>query len=408
MTDYRPRELAASVEEALESLPVVVVTGPRQSGKTTFLQRDPIFRRRRYVTFDDFAVLEGAKGDPQALLRGDDPLTIDEAQRFPEILVEIKRAVDRHRKPGQYILSGSANFALLRGVSESLAGRAVYRTLRPFTRREKDGRTSEVPFLVRFLRSPALPKAKIGDAIRAEEVLDGGMPSVVLREAKKRDLWFQGYTQTYLERDLRALSQVADLGAFRLFLRLAAHRTGQVLNESALARDAKISHATSQRYLSLLETSYLAERLRPFLRSRNARLVKASKLYVADSGLAAHLANITDLDSLADDPMRGALFETYVVQNILGILEAHAPGADWGFWNIQGRHEVDLVVQLAGTIAGIEIKSSARFDDGDLRGLRAFMRSEPKAKCGILAYNGSEAVSLGEGLYAVPLAALLM
>jgi len=150
---YRPRAIASLARAALRALPVVVVTGLRQAGKTTFLQRDPVFKGRRYLSLDDFATLEAARRDPRALLDGDEPLTIDEAQRCPELLLAVKQAVDRHGEPGRFVLSGSANLALLRGVSESLAGRAVYLTLHPFTRRERLGDTGSRPFLLEVLET---------------------------------------------------------------------------------------------------------------------------------------------------------------------------------------------------------------------------------------------------------------
>jgi hypothetical protein len=220
-------------------------------------------------------------------------------------------------------------------------------------------------------------------------------------------LWFCGYEQTYLERDLRDLSQVADLVAFRRLMRLAARRTGQILSVSDLARDANLSTATASRYLGLLEASLVVSRLPPFLRSRITRLVKAPKIFVVDSGLAAHLAGVKDIGRGADEPLRGALFETFVAQNVAAILRVHRPDAELAYWHVQGRHEIDFVVAERRAAVGIEVKSAARFDDRDLSGLRAFLSTTPEAKAGILAYDGEEAVSLGDRLFAVPIGLLL-
>lgn len=405
---YKPRELAGRLEEALRALPVVVVTGARQTGKTTLLLRDPGLRGRRYLSLDDFATLEAARRDPLGLLAGDEPLTIDEAQRCPELLVAIKQAVDRKRTPGRILLSGSANLALLRDVSESLAGRAVYLNLHPFTRRERLGTTSARPWLLRFLESGTPPGERTGAAIREAEVLEGGMPAVALGgRGADRGLWFLGYEQTYLERDVRALAQVGDLVSFRNLLRLAALRSGQLLNVSELARDAKLAVATVTRYLGLLEASFVAARLPPFLRSRTTRLIKSPKLFVVDSGLACHLADVTDLRPSADEPLRGAVYETYVHQNLAGTLAAHLSRAELAFWHVQGRHEVDFVLAAGRKCLGIEVKAGSRFGDNDLAGLRAFLDRTPGAVAGILAYNGGEVAPLGDRLYAVPLGLLL-
>jgi predicted AAA+ superfamily ATPase len=404
---YHVRELSRLVGEALESLPVVVVSGLRQSGKTTFLRSEPGLADRRYFSLDDFATLEAARRQPEALVAGDEPVTIDEAQRCPELLLAIKQEVDKRRVPGRFLLSGSANLALLGKVSESLAGRALYLTLHPLTRRERTGRLEEPPFLVRFLAEPGLPRSADAESLTGEEVLAGGMPPVVLDEARRPDLWFLGYEQTYLERDVRDLAQVTDLVAFRNVLRLAALRTGQILNQSEVARDAKLPATTVSRYLGLLETSFVLHKLPPFLRSKSSRLIKSPKLYCTDSGLAAHLTGVEDLGAAADEPLRGPLFETFVLQNLAGILGAHLPRAEVSFWSVQGRHEVDFVVSSGRRTVAIEVKAATRFGDRDLAGLRALAAATPGLGAGILAYNGREALQIGERLFAVPLGLLL-
>ena len=407
MNDYHPRELSRLVRDALDSLPVVVVTGLRQAGKTTFLQNDAALRGRRYLTLDDFATLEAARREPEALVSGKEPVTIDEVQRCPELLPAIKRAVDKARVPGRFLLSGSANLALLKGVSESLAGRALYLTLRPFSLRERSGQTGETPFLARFLERPELPTTRDFALIDDEAVLDGGMPSIVLGEAASRELWLLGYEQTYLERDVRDLAQVADLISFRQVLRLAVLRTAQILNRSELARDAKLPASTVTRYLGLLETSFVLDRLEPYLRNRTSRLIKSPKAFVTDSALAAHLAGATDLSGSSGEPLRGALYETFVYQNLAAILGAHIPRAQVAFWNVQGRYEVDFVVTTPRHTIAVEVKAGSRFGNHDLRGLIAFKAKNPECRAGVLAYNGSEAVALDDDLFAVPLGLLL-
>lgn len=407
MTAYHPRELASLVHDALASLPVVVVTGLRQAGKTTFLQNDAALRGRRYLTLDDFATLEAARREPEALVAAAEPVTIDEAQRCPELLPAIKLAVDRERVPGRFLLSGSANLALLGGVSESLAGRALYLTLRPFSLRERSGRTGDPPFLVRFMEKHELPTSLDSDPIDERYILDGGLPPIVVGETASRELWLLGYEQTYLERDVRDLARVTDLISFRQILRLAALRTAQVLNRSELARDAKLPVSTASRYLDLLEISFVLEPLTPYLRNRTTRLIKSPKQFVTDSGLAAHLTAVTDLTASADEPLRGALFETFAFQNLAAILDAHLPRAEVAFWNIQGRYEVDFVVSTPRHAIAIEVKAASRFSRRDLRGLEAFKAKTPECRAGVLAYNGGEAVALGDDLFAIPLGLLL-
>jgi hypothetical protein len=398
---YRRRELTATIEAALGSLPVVVVTGLRQVGKSTLLQQEEALRERRYLTLDDFATLEVARERPGELLTGGSAgVTIDEAQRAPDLLLAIKREVDRARRPGRFLLSGSANFALLREVTESLAGRAIYLELLPFTERERRQALAEAPFLVRFLREGALPRDR-GARLEPERVLRGGMPSVCLEQVKDPALWFRGFEQTYLERDVRALAQVADLIAFRRLLWLAAQRSARLLNVSELGREARLNHVTASRYLDLLEASYVVRRLPPYLDNAASRLIKSPKLYFTDAGIAAHLLGMERLEG----HHRGALLETWVLQNLLGLLSPH--GARVSFWCVQGRHEVDFVVQAGADVLAIEVKAASRYDEGDLSGLRAFLAAAPHCRAAILAYDGEVAWQVGERLFVVPLGLLL-
>ncbi len=391
-SSYHPRAFTPLVRAALADLPVIVVTGLRQSGKSTFLQQEPELANRRYVSLDDLAQLAAARGDPEAFVRTDEPLTIDEAQRCPELLLAIKREVDRSRKPGRFVLSGSANFALLRGVSESLAGRALYLTLHPFTRRELSGALTQEPFIKRFFTKIARVPSAPGNAINPRDILAGGFPPVSLGHLRQPALWFMGYEQTYLERDIRELSRIGDLVSFRNLLHLAALRTGQILNLSELGRDAKLNAVTTARYLSLLEASFVITRLPPYLTNRASRLIKSTKLYLSDSGLAAFLTGVDSDLFTRGDALSGALLETYVAQNLAGILSAEWPEARLSYWHVQGRHEVDFIIEVGRTTLAIEVKTTGRWDERDLAGLRAFLDKTPQCRAAILAYGGREAV----------------
>jgi hypothetical protein len=359
---------------------------------------------RSYRTLDDFATLAAARANPEALLAG--AAIFDEVQRCPELLVALKRSVDELRRPGRFILSGSANLALLGQVSETLAGRAAHFTLHPMTRREIGGRTGSAAWLAGFLQTLELPRGA-ARAVTEREVLAGGLPPACLGPADGAAEWFSGYIQTYVERDVRQLSQITDLVAFRTLAQLAALRTGQVLVISTLARDAKLSAATAGRYLDLLETSFLIRRLPPFLKNRSSRLVKSPKLYFTDSGLAAHLGGVAELERGRDDLLRGALFETYVAQNLAALLEAHLPDATLAYWHEQGRHEVDFVIESGRKVFAIEVKAATRWSESDLSGLRAFVERTPACAAAVLAYNGRDAVKLGGKLYAIPIGHLV-
>lgn len=404
MTRYKSRESSKILLEALENMPVVVLSGMRQAGKSTLLKNLPQLTKRRYISFDDYNSLEAARRDPEALIAGTDVLTIDEAQKFPEILSVIKREVDRNRKPGRFILSGSANFLLLKNIAESLAGRAVYITLYPFSRREILGTTKEIPALIHFINRGTFLNRK-AESLNWEEIVTGGMPSVCLGEVKQPSVWFRGYEQTYLERDIRSLSQVADLISFRHLLQLISLRNAKVLNMSELARDAKLTVMTTARYLSSMEASFICFRLYPYLGNRSSRLIKSPKVYISDTGLAAYLAGVKKLD--AHEPLRGALLENYVAQNLQSIISTHSPDTKIGYWNIQGRFEVDFVLEIARQTIAIEVKYGSRIKEDDLTGIKAYLQSSKNCLAGILAYNGTEVLKLRNKIWAIPIPLLV-
>ena len=388
-------------------MPVVVITGMRQTGKTTFLRKQAGLTKRRYVTFDDFSQLAAAKADPEQFVSSEEPLTIDEVHKCPEIFSALKRAVDRKRPPGQFLLSGSANFALLKKVTESLAGRAVYFEIFPFSRREVLRKTESVPFLKRFFENPERYMAEDFKPIHVDEILDGGMPSVCLHEIKDRSLWFKGYEQTYLERDIREISHIENLIAFRNLLHLVALRTGRLFSASQIGRDAKLSAATTSRYMSLLETTFVITRLSPYLRNKASRLIKSPKIYFSDVGVACHLAGLERSDLSPSEPFLGPIFETYIAQNILAILNSRWKEAQIYFWSVQGRNEVDFVIEAGRACMALEIKSETKWDEKDLASLKAFLSSTPQCKIAILGYNGKDPVRLGDRIWALPLGLIL-
>ena len=407
MPEYYARDISAEVARILKSMPVVVVTGMRQTGKTTFLRSEPGLTHRTYISFDDFAQLEAAKSDPDGFVSQDSPMTIDEAQKCPEIFGAIKRAVDKKRIPGRFLLSGSANFSILKNITESLAGRAVYLAIHPFNRREVARNTAAEPFIKKFFEKQDIRPAQPARSVRPQDIMLGGMPTVCLRQVEDPAVWFKGFEQTYLERDVREMSQVGNLMALRALLRLTSLRTGQLLSPSQLGRDAKLSAATTSRYLSLFDASFFITRITPYLRNRASRIIKSPKLYLSDSGLAGYLAGLDPSSGVRQDPLFGALFETYAAQNLSSILAAKWQSAGLYFWAVQGRNEVDFVIEAERACMALEFKSAARWHDRDLAGLKAFLSATPHCKAAILCHNGEDAVRLGERLWALPVSMVL-
>ena len=396
-----PRMVGAALAERLAVMPAVVVTGARQTGKST-LAEHLVAGRRQYRTLDDLDALDLARRDPAALVDVPGPLTLDEVQRAPALLQAVKRAVDRRRVAGRFLLTGSANLLLMRQVSESLAGRASYLTLWPMTRGEQRGlgRAGAWEELL------ATPDEQWLDllAARKEEpddwralALRGGFPTpaLALPKSSERAVWFDGYVRTYLERDLQDIASISALPDFRRLMRAACLRLGQLVNQTELARDCGLPQPTVHRWLNLLETSYLALRLPAYAVNRTKRLIKSPKLYWGDTGLALHLAG-------ADEPS-GPHLENLVLQDLVAWRDARLERADIGYWRTAIGEEVDFVVEAGRQLLPIEVKASARPRLADAAHLRTFRAEYGKrSRAGLLLHTGSALEWLAPDVLAAP------
>jgi len=408
---YRPRALSRVVEQALRDHPVVVLVGARQTGKTTLVQHLPSADRRVYLSLDDLDLLALAEQRPADFLaRAGRSATIDEIQRVPALLHEIKREVDRSRRRGRFLLTGSANLLLMRTVSESLSGRAVYINLYPFVAAERRGEGTVPPWSdVLAVRRAAAVVDRLGaESTKRIDwrrvVLTGGMPPAALaRSARERASWFGGYVQTYLERDLRELSQVSSIPDFRRLMRLAVHRVGQLLNQSELGRDAGMSQATTHRYINLLETTFQVHRVPAFAVNRSRRLIKSPKLYWTDTGLAAHLADIFDLATLRSSPLGGALLENLVLAGLRAWAGTVTRATQITYWRTAGGSEVDFVVEAGGRALPVEVKSGTRVRTAALRHIDMFLDEySDRAPFGVVLFDTGEPVMLTRRIVGLP------
>ncbi|MHB0875207.1 MAG: ATP-binding protein [Anaerolineae bacterium] len=380
---------------------VVVLTGARQVGKTTLLRSEEPFCNWRFHTLDDFDVLRQAREAPEDLWAGTRAVVLDEVQRAPDLLLAVKRAVDRD--PGlRFALSGSANLLLMNQVSESLAGRAGYLVLYPLTRGEAV--QAEPPDIVaRALAGDWPEERRLPGVPDVLPLLQRGMmPPLLSISPRGWVSWWEGYVATYLERDLRQLSQVSDLSDFRRLMELLALRSAQALNQSELARDAGMSQPSVHRYLNLLETSHLIQRLPAYAAGRTTRLVKAPKLCWEDSGLAAFLAGYYGEEDLRRSRELGSFFETFVHHHLRVTAELLVPRARIHYWRTRSGQEVDFVVEQGHRAIAIEVKLASRVGYGDVTSLRAFLDDHPGAAGGLVVYCGDEVRRLGEKIVAVP------
>lgn len=407
---YRKRALQGVVDEALETHPVVVVTGGRQTGKTTLVRNLASANRRSFMTLDDLDVLELARKRPADLLGRASRLTLDEIQRVPELLLAIKQDVDRRRRRGRFLLTGSANLHLMRGVADSLAGRAVYLLLAPFTEGEKERDGTVPPWselvkldnadeVVEWARAHTSPTRDW-----RREILRGGMPRAVLaRTTRERAAWFDGFIRTYLERDLRELSQVASLPDFRRLMELAVHRVGQLVNQTELGRDAGLPQATAHRYLNLLDTTYQTHRLPAYSVNPSKRLIKSPKIYWRDTGLAAYLAGLKSKSDLGASPLLGSLLENTVLSAMSAWSETTRVRPNLFYWRTTGGAEVDFVIEQSRRLLPIEVKSSKRIRLADLRHIEIFLFDYSKpAPFAVVLHDTNEPYKLTRRIVGLP------
>ncbi|MCC6846940.1 MAG: ATP-binding protein [Deltaproteobacteria bacterium] len=396
-----PRLVGTALGERLRVMPAVVVTGARQTGKST-LVAELVPGKRRYASLDELDVLDAARHDPDALIGGTNPVTLDEVQREPTLLRAVKRAIDRRRAPGRFLLTGSANLLLMRRVSESLAGRASYLTLWPMTRREQqgEGRSGRWDDLLRCRDEDwrdLLASERDASGDWRAFALRGGFPTpaIQLTTARERAIWFDGYVRTYLERDLQDLAAISTLPDFRRLMRAACLRIGQLVNQTELGRDIGLPQPTVHRWLNLLETSYLLVRLPAFAANRTKRLIKSAKLYWGDTGVALHLAE-------RDEP-EGAHLENIVLHDLLAWRDARLERAEISYWRTAIGEEVDFVIEAGGRLLPIEIKASARPRLADATHLRTFRTAYGrKARAGLLLHTGTVLEWLAPDVLAAP------
>ncbi len=365
-----PRDAEQTIRTLLRGFPVVTVTGPRQSGKTTLARA--VFADRPYASLEDPDLRRAALEDPRSFLdRFPDGGVLDEVQRCPELLSYLQGRVDADGRMGLFLLTGSQQFGLMAGITQSLAGRSAFLELLPFSLPELD-------------RANRLP----GDT--DVMLLTGCYPPLYDRPVKPA-AWFAAYVTAYVERDVRQQLRVQDLESFQRFVRLCAGRTGQLLNLSSLATECGITHNTARAWLSVLEASYLVCLLRPHHANFSKRLVKASKLYFLDTGLAAWLLGIRTAEQLDTHPLRGNLFETFVVAELVKTQANRGESRSLYFWRDSNGNEVDVIVERGGRLMPIEIKSGKTVTREFFAGLEKWLALAGEAAAQpTLVYGGTE------------------
>lgn len=403
-----PRRIEPRIAEALLDTPVVLLAGPRQAGKTTLVRHIAAQQGLRYLTLDDGLTLLSAREDPVGMVRSLDRAVIDEIQRAPQLLLAIKKSVDEDRRPGRFLLTGSANLMALPTVADSLAGRMETLSLLPLSQSEMALRQAnwiDQAFAGRILQAST---PAVGEAL-VERVLRGGYPEAVARPAgRRRTTWARQYIDALIERDVRDIAHIDKLDQLPRFLRALAHTAGQMCNYTQLGAQVGLDGKTALRYCGVFEQMYLLQRIDVWARNRLSRVVKTAKLQFLDAGLLASLLDLTAQEVAQDRTRFGNVLETFVFGELLKHSTTAQDDYRLMYYRDADKFEVDVVIEnAAGQLVGVEVKAAATVKASDLRGLKKWAAlAGPQFRIGVVLYDGTETLPLGDGLWAAPLSSL--
>lgn len=402
-----------TLREALQDTPVVLVHGSRQCGKTTLVQSVGSDLEYRYISFDDDNQLQAARTDPMGFVQNlPEKVILDEIQRTPELFLAIKASVDQNRKPGRFLLTGSANILLLPQLADSLAGRMEIMQLRPLSQYEIAGQSPD--FLTKLFSGKFVSNSGKGahprmGAALAEIICAGGYPSAIARTSpKRRTSWYRDFVTTLIQRDIQDIASIRNLDVMPKLLTLAASQTGRLFVATELAAPFSLSRPTIREYLALLEQLFLIEQLRPWHTNRISRLIKTPKLHMTDTGLACALLGVSSQTLWEDKPLLGQLLETFVYQELRKFADWHDEHLDFYHFRNKDKVEVDIVIEHGRKLTGIEVKASATVKKDDFKGLNKLKEELGKSfSAGIVFYDGEQILPFGDALYAVPLSVLM-
>lgn len=399
---YLPRILQATLKDIQRHYPVLLVTGPRQVGKTTLLQKMSS-KGRLYVTLDVWENRQLAASDPKLFLEQyPPPVIIDEVQYAPQLFPYIKLSVDQKKKSSLFWLSGSQQFPLMKNLSESLAGRVAILKLLGLSLAEIEKMKLSHTRCWSPLNKPSPPLASATLKKLSYHIFRGGFPKLYsTRESIREDIYFSSYLQTYLERDVRDLTQIGDLRDFERFIRICAARTGQLLNLTDMARDVGIAPNTAKKWLSILQASFQIYLLEPYYHNITKRMTKMPKLYFLDTGLLAHLTGWKTPETIVSGAMGGAFFETYVISQILKSYWGRGCEAPIWYWRSKEKEEIDLVFEIDGELYPVEIKLTATPTSSHIATLQKFI-SQTKANKGFLICLAEKRFPLTKSIEMVP------
>ncbi len=403
-----PRFAAARVQEALTDTRVVLLTGPRQAGKTT-LARCLADERRAYVTLDNATTLAAAKADPTGFVRNLDHAVIDEIQRAPELLLAIKESVDVDARPGRFLLTGSANLMTLPRVADSLAGRMESVRLLPLAQAEITAAGPPDFFVRGFAGQPPTSTRSIIGTGLVDAVLSGGYPEALTRKSwGRRQDWYLDYIDAVVQRDVRDIAAVDQLDRMPRLLRVLAEHSGQLINHTGIGAAIGLNHVTTQRYTAIFEQLYLIQTLPPWHSNALKRLTKTPKLHFLDAGLLGALRGVTPERVARDRGIFGPILESFVVSELMKLAGWSGERLSFSQYRDKDQTEVDVVIEdRRGSIIGVEVKAAASVNAADFRGLKRLKEATgDKLEMGLVLYDHDRAVPFGDRLWAAPISCL--
>ena len=394
------RTILKDLQEALAVFPVVLLCGARQVGKSTLV----LSLCEHYITLDDITQLDGARADPKRFIQDlPRPIVIDEIQKAPELLPAIKEEVDRKRKNGDFLLTGSANLLGYKKVTESLAGRMGVMELLPLSCREMANRADAN--LADDLFSAEWPNNKTPQSsnLLLDSLLQGGYPELQrIHTQRGRNLWFSSYVSTYIERDVRDIGELRHIDRFIHLLNILAPRSATLLNKAELSRTAGIEQKTLTNYLSLLEMVFQIKRIQPYSTNLGKRFVKSPKLFFTDSGVLCHLLGLNNKDNLRNSSYYGAILETFVFTELLKAVQySESPTRLWHY-RTSDQHEIDLLIERDGKVIPVEIKAAKTVRKKDFKHIEDLQSRNSTVKNGVIFYQGEQLVPFGKN-YAMPI-----
>lgn len=399
---YLNRAITEDIKSYLNYFPVLLISGARQVGKSTLALQLDI---KNYITLDDINKYEMAKNDPKGFIENlEKPVIIDEAQRLPQLLLTIKEFIDKDRKNGEFVLTGSASLQGFKDISDSLAGRIGIVELYPFSLKEKNKKTENIiDTLSRDLEGYVLKNFDNSQIV--PNIIDGGYPEILkIDDLKAKYLWFSSYIRTYIESDARELANIRNIDKFIAMYRLIMLRSGNIFNKNELQNECGLDNKTFESYLSVLEYTFQVQKLKPFFKNELKRVIKSPKIYAIDTGILSHLLQITTHNEYENSHHKGHILETFIYNELIKAQTYSTKKCELYYYRTSDKKEIDFILDFSSHIVAIELKSSKSISKDDFKHIYHLQDQLQRTfDKGVVLYDGKQVLKVDKNMYAIPL-----